>query len=405
MLLSAVVFAFISAGYVLAEDKPMRLERPRIGPLIEAEWSGEQRRLLEPLQQQGRLYNVFTTFARHPALFERFRVFGGYVLRGSALPPRDREILILRAGWLCQAPYEWAQHARIAKTVGLSDAEIRRIAEGPRAEGWSRFDSTLLRTADELHDDTIISDETWRALSEHYSTQQLMDAILTVGEYHLVSMALNSFGVQLDDGLAERLPTDIDLPARTKAKTQPQSAESRVPPLADSQLSDEQRTTLQAVRRDDGSVLNLYRTLVHHPKMFMPRYTFGSYLRSETTLPARDREILILRIAWLCRAEYEWGHHKRIGREAGLTDAEIQRIAKGPDAAGWEAFDASLLRAVDELHEGAFISNATWKVLAARYDTPQLMDAVFTVGGYKMLAMVLNSCGVELDPGVEGFVE
>jgi alkylhydroperoxidase family enzyme len=119
----------------------------------------------------------------------------------STLPPRERELLILRIGWLCQAEYEWGQHVIFAKAAGLTDAEIARIKDGPDAPGWAPFDAALLRAADELHTDAFISDATWGALSQRYKTEQLMDVVFAVGQYNLVSMALNTFGVQLDKGV------------------------------------------------------------------------------------------------------------------------------------------------------------------------------------------------------------
>jgi alkylhydroperoxidase family enzyme len=142
--------------------------------------------------------NVYRTLIRHPVLAQRFFVFGRYILSESTLPPRDRELMILRVGWLCQSAYEWSRHTILARRVGLTDAEIRRIIEGPTAPGWSSFEATLLQAVDELHETTGISDATWTILGQRYSEQQLMDLVFTVGEYTLVSMALNSFGVQLD---------------------------------------------------------------------------------------------------------------------------------------------------------------------------------------------------------------
>ena len=89
----------------------------------------------------------------------------------------------------------------IGKSAGLSDEEIRRIQDGPDAPGWARFERALLRAADELHGDSMVSDATWKELAERYDTQQLIDLVFTVGQYTLVSMALNSFGVQLDEGI------------------------------------------------------------------------------------------------------------------------------------------------------------------------------------------------------------
>jgi alkylhydroperoxidase family enzyme len=149
----------------------------------------------------GPAVNIFRTFVRHPKLLKRWLVFGNHVLFKSTLPPREREILILRTGWRCTAEYEWGQHVLIGRAVGLTDEDIERIAAGPDAPGWDPFEATLMRAVDELHDDHIVGDETWRALGERYSTQQLMDLVFTVGQYTMVSMALNTFGVQLDPGV------------------------------------------------------------------------------------------------------------------------------------------------------------------------------------------------------------
>ncbi len=124
---------------------------------------------------------------------------------------------------------------------------------------------------------------------------------------------------------------------------------------------------------------------------------------AKSTLDPRERELVILRVGWLCRAEYEWGQHVLIGKQCGLSDEEIRRIQDGPDASQWDPFERTLLRAVDELHQHALVSDATWKELAERYDTQQLMDLVFTVGQYTLVSMALNSFGVELDEGIEGF--
>jgi 4-carboxymuconolactone decarboxylase len=122
------------------------------------------------------------------------------VLAKSTLPPRDRELLILRTGWRCRSPYEWGQHVVIARTTGLDDDEIARVADGPDAAGWDFFDALLLRAVDELHDDACVSEPTYRAIAERYDEQQMLDLVFTVGQYHLVSMALNTFRVERDDG-------------------------------------------------------------------------------------------------------------------------------------------------------------------------------------------------------------
>jgi 4-carboxymuconolactone decarboxylase len=176
----------------------MRLSHPRVPPVTDESSLDAEARELIRTTALGPAVNIFRTLVQHPKLFKRWLVFANHVLFKSTIPPRDREILILRTGWRCRAEYEWGQHVIIGKAVGLSDDEILRIADGPAAPGWDPFDAALLRAADELHDDHFLSDATWKTLGERYSTQQLMDAVFTVGQYTLVSMALNSFGVQLD---------------------------------------------------------------------------------------------------------------------------------------------------------------------------------------------------------------
>lgn len=152
-------------------------------------------------QVNGSVLNIFRVLMNHPPLVRSWGRFGGYILSSrQTLPARDRELLILRIGWLNQAQYEWEQHVRIGKTAGLTDDEIDRISKGPKA-GWDRHEAALVQAADDLYENSVVSDETWKTLSERYSTQQMMDTVFTLGQYTLVSWALNSFCVPLDDFL------------------------------------------------------------------------------------------------------------------------------------------------------------------------------------------------------------
>ncbi len=177
-------------------------DTPRVTPLPEAEWDAETTEVLNATQMGGRVLNIFRTLARHPKLLKRWLVFGTHVLGKSTLTPRQRELLILRTGWNCRAEYEWGQHVVIGRMVGITDDDLRRLIIGAEAPGWDPFEATLLRAADELHRDSRIGDATWAALTARYSTQQCIDVVFTVGQYTMVSMALNSLGVQLDEGIA-----------------------------------------------------------------------------------------------------------------------------------------------------------------------------------------------------------
>jgi 4-carboxymuconolactone decarboxylase len=182
---------------------------PRIPPLPPERWEGDLKRILEtvPGGVENRLgdNNIFPTFAQHPDLFTAWLRFGGYLLTSGKLSGLDRELLILRTAVNCRSSYEWGQHVRISLAGGIERGTIDRVLDGPDAEGWSPHERALLRAADEFHDDSRISDETWETLARTYDTEQLIEAAMVVGHYTMLAGALNSFGVELDEGL-EPLP-------------------------------------------------------------------------------------------------------------------------------------------------------------------------------------------------------
>jgi AhpD family alkylhydroperoxidase len=165
----------------------------------------------------------------------------------------------------------------------------------------------------------------------------------------------------------------------------------------------DQAELLEALGGPDA--LNLFRTLAHNPKVMKSWLRFGGRLLQRSSLPARDRELVILRVAALCRCDYEWGQHVGIARDAGLSDDEIVRVAEtgsdaGPDGAsdqGWTGHEAALLRAVDQLIGDHRIDESTWAELARTYAESQLIEFTLLAGHYSMLAGTLSSIGVETE--------
>ncbi len=185
-------------------DIPHRLNRPRIAPLDVAEWEPKLREQMLPNRPaemgDGDVFNIFKTLANHPKLAGRFGRWGDQILFRSSLSPRDRELAILRVGWLARATYEWHHHVAIARDhAGMSAEDIELARAGPHAGGTSD-DDVLLRAVDELVGDHFVSDATWAALAKRFDQTQLIDLVFTVGQYTMVSMALNSLGVQLEEG-------------------------------------------------------------------------------------------------------------------------------------------------------------------------------------------------------------
>jgi 4-carboxymuconolactone decarboxylase len=173
-----------------------RPTRPRMQPVAVDALTPEATEMLEGMSTKDAIPNLYLTLVNYEGLMRRWLPFGAKVLNGK-IPLRERELLILRTGWNCQARYEWGQHAVIAQRIGLSTDEISRVKEGPDA-GWDEFESALLRAADELHFDSCVGDDSWRILSQRYDDRQLIELLMLVGEYHLVAFAANSLGIALD---------------------------------------------------------------------------------------------------------------------------------------------------------------------------------------------------------------
>lgn len=368
-----------------------RLTEARVPPLPESEWTDEQRAVVERYAPDGNPGNALRTLARVPALADRVFPFMGYIANDSTLSPRHRAMLLLRTAWLAQSANLWATHASRAGEAGLSDAEVRRIAEGP-GDGWSAFETTLLTLADELFRNAAVTDQTWDTLAVQYDLLNMVDAVVTVTETTSHAVLFNSLGIQPDDDTTAGIPTDdvayrIDVPDREPSLRVP-----RIEPL-------------------EGDGLRVGRTFRRHPDMAAARGTNPGYVLNpeRSRLEPHDRELLILRTGWNAQAVYEWAKHVgSVGRarERGL---EPLWIAQGNDATGWNANERALIDAADEMYRDTMISDATWATLSARYDTHQLISIANTAARYRMVSLTLNAFGVqplpddELFPVLEGY--
>jgi alkylhydroperoxidase family enzyme len=147
--------------------------------------------------------------------------------------------------------------------------------------------------------------------------------------------------------------------------------------------------------------LGLFRTMLRQPGATKALLPWANYIQSRNDLSPRTKEIVVLRTSYRCLSGYEWSHHARFAREAGLSDAEIGALKS--DAGGWQwsAFDRACIDACDEMVRTHHIQDATWAALRATLSEKQMMDLVFTIGQYTQVAMIVNAFGVQFDPGVE----
>ena len=177
--------------------------KQRIKPITPEECTDEQTELMKSWRlPDGTVPNLILAYIHHPDLLKRWFPYGMHVMRDSTLPPRHRELIIMRVAWHNQSDYEWGHHARLSRAVGITDAELKLVTVGHEAEGLTDFERLLLRAVDEMKFETTIKDETYEGLSAEYDVKQMLDVIQTFGAYNMVSMSLNIFGIQLEDGIA-----------------------------------------------------------------------------------------------------------------------------------------------------------------------------------------------------------
>jgi len=145
---------------------------------------------------------IHFTMMRHPQLWEKISGLAIQLSAHGRISPRERELVILRTGWLCRAPFEWGEHVKFAKQLGVSSEEIERVTRGSEAKGWNAHESAVLRAVEELHSDAMISDATWHALRETYSEEQCFELTVLVGQFITTAFWLNSLRIPLNEGIA-----------------------------------------------------------------------------------------------------------------------------------------------------------------------------------------------------------
>ena len=361
-----------------------RLTAPRVPPVPEADWTAEQRALVQKYAPEGNAGNALRTLIRVPALADRVMPLLNYVRNDSTLSARHRAILIMRTAWLAQNGYLWSTHAARGDH-GLSATEIRQLAEGA-GDGFSPFEQVLINLADELFRNAAVTDRTWSELSRTYDLLNLADAVVTVAETTSSSILFNTLGVQPDAGATELIPT-ADVAYRLDVSpAEPPLTTARIAPI-------------------EGDGLSIGRTLRQHPAMAEQWYANPSYVQSPelSGMTPHDRELLILRTGWNAQSVDEWAQHVGSVGRARDHGLEPEWIAQGKDVRGWNATERRLIDAADEMYRDTIISDETWAALSDTYDTRQMMSIAAIVSRYRMVSMTLNALGVQPLPEDERF--
>jgi 4-carboxymuconolactone decarboxylase len=182
----------------------------------------------------------------------------------------------------------------------------------------------------------------------------------------------------------------------------PHTADPRIFPLEEPG-PDVSELLAKTLGDNRGVPLRIFRTMARHPRMLKRFNVLGGFFLTRGDLPARDRELVVLRTAWRSGCEYEWAQHVLIGARAGLSQDEMSQVAQPGLAGSWPARDAALLRAADEIADQADLSEETWAGLSALYSEAQVMELVMLAGFYRMTAGFLNATGVRKEAGLPGW--
>lgn len=175
----------------------------------------------------------------------------------------------------------------------------------------------------------------------------------------------------------------------------------RVEPLRDYEMSDEQLDLVKHYRRN-GHLPNIFRVGLRNPKLFKAYKAFGLYTMALSSVPPKLRELAIMRVAYLNKCDYEWGHHLRISREIGISNAEIARVKEGSEAPGWAPLEAAAIKMVDQIKYHADLDDPTYAILVDGIGEDAFVELVNTIGNYAMISAVLNILGVPLEPDIQG---
>lgn len=201
--------------------------------------------------------------------------------------------------------------------------------------------------------------------------------------------------------VAGRLDTESENTFMRRASSRTQ----RFAPVPTTDRTQFQQELLVKANKTSGRDVNIYSTLVHRADLFDNWLDFAHGLLFHGKLAGRDREILILRSAINCEAEYEWSQHLRFAREAGITEEEIEAFQVGADSDVWDEKSRALINAADEMHDANSVSDATWEKLEEHFSESDLYEIVMVVGTYHLCAIMLNSFGVQLDDELEPFTQ
>lgn len=315
------------------------------------------------------------------------------------------QFICQRTLWLYDCEYLWSRHRLSAQKDGINDEDLLAVAQGPSNTRLKGLDRIFANAADEFYYDHRASDETWAAMRA-YHPEAISDSAGTYGVYVLMAAFANSVGAQLEEGVPGYRPELLgprETPQRPRKLTTPPTGgyPVRLRPVRPADYNQAQITALKPLKGDKIADTKLMRSFAHFPSFVS---TIASFILRQKDCLLSQRLVHVggLRTAWLYGCENLWAQEREACRALGLSDADIREVAIGPSSAKLDAADKLMLTAIEEMHTGGWLTDATWAGIL-KYGEEAPLDVIGVHALYVYMAVLANTVGVELEDGATGF--
>jgi alkylhydroperoxidase family enzyme len=357
---------------------------------------------------------MMKTFLNYPEFARSLGRIGTRATLTGELPARSARLAALRTVRLCDSGYLWAHLARDGAELGITGEALAGVARGA-AEVLTGIDRHIVEAVDELHRAHHLSDEKWYRI-DRLGPNAVMDVITVYGFFVSLAAAVNSMGVQLEDGMETGLADGPETGLADGAAgpegpgggapypPPPRPLPKRVFEADYAHLSPQQiEQTNRMGRRGRPSTSKLQKAMINYPEFVASLAPFGKRAIDNTCLPPRVWQLACMRTVWLCDSEYLWSQHRKACLKLGVTDDDLAGVAEGPGSPLLRGFDEVVVRTVDDLYFRNRVSDENWDRFD-RFGPEGITDLLLVHGLYVLQSCVARSFGTTLEEGSIGYL-
>ncbi len=348
---------------------------------------------------------VMRALLHHPPLAKAIQTLLIMLLyKGRVLDERLRELVIMRIAWRMAALYEWVQHWRVARELGMAEGDILGVRDWRAHAGYGEPERAVLAAVDETLDTGAVSPEAMaRCLAVLGGPAEALELLAAIGNWRMFSELLRSLHIPLEAGVAPWPPDGAEPPAPAIGVAGGRAGREGVEGAPTLPLLSPEEAVARAREAgiDEGQAQRApYRLLLLHPPLARALNGLLRRLLYEGVLDGRVRELVIMRIAWRTGSAVEWARHAPFCRRVGVGEADLLAL-RGPLAeTGFGPAELAALRAADDTLETGAIGDAAWAACEAAFpDLPERLELVAAISHWRIYSQLLRSSGAPLEPG------